>query len=198
MKRSIPTHVGFTWKRECLCLQRLVHPHARGVYFPINRLCARARGPSPRTWGLLSGLRAARLLGRSIPTHVGFTMDEIKTEINDAVHPHARGVSAGADRSGTKYSGPSPSTWGLRVGILPAPRRFRSIPTHVGFTASCRSARYAFSVHPHARGVYDMCQGVSCPHLRSIPTHVGFTPPTPAILPKTTVHPHARGVYSSW
>ena len=72
--RFIPTYVGFTlptfWSRP----RKKVHPHARGVY-QLSRDEELAQfGPSPRTWGLRMDIAAHMETGRSIPTHVGFTM----------------------------------------------------------------------------------------------------------------------------
>ena len=50
--RSIPTCVGFTEKLEILVGKVAVHPHVRGVYGSPRSLPVKARGPSPRAWGL--------------------------------------------------------------------------------------------------------------------------------------------------
>ena len=152
-------------------------------------------GPSPRTWGLRHCRHISVVLVRSIPTHVGFTQDGRAVAASVAVHPHARGVYITLNGAVGNYTGPSPRTWGLRICILPTPRWFRSIPTHVGFTLNTTPPRSGTAVHPHARGVYDQKTGskrnalgpsprtwglrgafLYIPYLRrSIPTHVGFT-----------------------
>ena len=132
--RSIPTHVGFTM----FALEMVVLP----------------AGPSPRTWGLRHCRHISVVLVRSIPTHVGFTQDGRAVAASVAVHPHARGVYITLNGAVGNYTGPSPRTWGLRICILPTPRWFRSIPTHVGFTTKKRGQNGMHSVHPHARGVY--------------------------------------------
>ena len=74
------------------------------------------------------------VIGRFIPTHVGFTRCYGLELLVWAVHPHARGV----------YSGRPSST--------ATPIRF--IPTHVGFTFLRPGSVGRAPVHPHARGVY--------------------------------------------
>ena len=74
IRRSIPTHVGFTWSKRTIGVTSPVHPHARGVYVFIETISMEIVGPSPRTWGLRlpPGGNTGDL--RSIPTHVGFTV----------------------------------------------------------------------------------------------------------------------------
>ena len=90
--RSIPTCVGFT---SCFILtasSTSVHPHVRGVYNSSKRFIEPVSGPSPRAWGL-HGLNVRRaILGRSIPTCVGFTPARPFPKLSAPVHPHVRGV----------------------------------------------------------------------------------------------------------
>ncbi len=53
--RTIPTHVGRTELPFPLKLESPDHPHARGENSFLLRAAFSARGPSPRTWGELSG-----------------------------------------------------------------------------------------------------------------------------------------------
>lgn len=70
-------------------------PHMRGAYLNDNGIVTALDGSSPRTWGLLRGLRTDDLPVRFIPTHVGFTL-------------LAHEVGAGK-------TGSSPRVWGLRT-----------------------------------------------------------------------------------
>ena len=133
--RSIPTHVGFT------------------AYRANSRRTL--SGPSPRTWGLPVRQGHEGAPGRSIPTHVGFTPDWVPAVGGKSVHPHARGVYCTSRMRRVVSLGPSPRTWGLLRIEHKGPIAFRSIPTHVGFTARVFQTRIAVPVHPHARGVYE-------------------------------------------
>ena len=147
-------------------------------------------------WGLLPGVSALGAPGRSIPTHVGFTLGVTPMALSSSVHPHACGVYSNPRWSCCSFCGPSPRMWGLRLLINflalpstgPSPRmwgllmfrrvvavRFWSIPTHVGFTLSVSCYHPLKAVHPHACGVYVGHHVHRPPDRRSIPTHVGFT-----------------------
>ena len=152
-------------------------------------------GPSPRTWGLRWRGSSGPPSGRSIPTHVGFTPVDREAPGWLPVHPHARGVYCAVFPPGLAPGGPSPRTWGLHdpLGVLGV--LFRSIPTHVGFTAETAFVSACCTVHPHARGVYSAA-------LIFLPKGDGPSPRTWG-LPLCSlfshvmiaVHPHARGVY---
>ena len=195
LHRSIPTHVGFTDLHTANSPLVSVHPHARGVYVEHNASKIRHGGPSPRTWGLRPKNGVKTECTRSIPTHVGFTRKRCVPHNPPTVHPHARGVYYCIGGLIGSDTGPSPRTWGLRVSRLMWLFWIRSIPTHVGFTAIPQIIAEIGTVHPHARGVYELCHcrwsytsGPSprtwgllgylpfrASWLRSIPTHVGFT-----------------------
>ena len=173
--RSIPTYVGFT--RCWLQSKRAqpVHPHIRGVYWSKIARRISIFGPSPHTWGLLSETNLLLVQNRSIPTYVGFTLLVENGGLDEAVHPHIRGV------------------FGQQVGnrVFVA----RSIPTYVGFSKFQSGACWYMPVHPHIRGVFAVCfmpqrsEGGPSPHTwgflpslhpsktvtRSIPTYVGFS-----------------------
>ena len=175
VRRSIPTHVGFTSQDHPSTFTFTVHPHARGVYVHrpeqaapavrsipthvgftavISCIMSRPNGPSPRTWGLRGhGVPTPRHL-RSIPTHVGFTPCLYRVRRVSSVHPHARGVYAITMLPSVSETGPSPRTWGLLESILADDVDTRSIPTHVGFTQPTNPGPDDKPVHPHARGVY--------------------------------------------
>ena len=132
-------------------------------------------GPSPRAWGLQGGGGGAHRRGRSIPTCVGFT-------VNDNIARICK-------------DGPSPRAWGLPLCQSCRRNSVRSIPTCVGFTPLSLWKHRRYTVHPHVRGVYvarrkpPRCRcGPSprawglrkvkwsiCSAGRSIPTCVGFT-----------------------
>ena len=154
-RRSIPTHVGFTIRPHRHYQIPSVHPHARGVYWSSNSASIPICGPSPRTWGLRPLHARHVALGRSIPTHVGFTQKSESDKDAFAVHPHARGVYV-PDVHGSAFL-------------------LRSIPTHVGFTAlPSRRRVWHFGPSPRTWGLPSACPGHK-PSFRSIPTHVGFT-----------------------
>ena len=67
------------------------HPHARGENASSFTTFLAIRGPSPRTWGELRSEGVGFLAKRTIPTHVGRTVQGLTKYSADADHPHARG-----------------------------------------------------------------------------------------------------------
>ena len=51
------------------------HPHACGEHLRVKPILHSFNGPSPRMWGARRGNRFARRRDRTIPTHVGSTLD---------------------------------------------------------------------------------------------------------------------------
>src|SRR5690606_22193037 len=110
------------------------HPHVRGARSAGASSVVAMRGPSPRAWGSPGAPPRRLLVGRSIPTCVGFT-------------PPPTGGRRG-------HGGPSPRAWGSRrVGGVELAHG-RSIPTCVGFTRRRPPRGRCGSVHPHVRGVH--------------------------------------------
>src|SRR5262249_12519035 len=72
-RRFTPTHVGNTWGHQISKPTLLVHPHARGEHWPINRPAFVGFGSPPRTWGTQPHCRITSPLNRFTPTHVGNT-----------------------------------------------------------------------------------------------------------------------------
>ena len=133
-------------------------------------------GPSPHTWGLLSETNLLLVQNRSIPTYVGFTLLVENGGLDEAVHPHIRGVFVHAPH--------------LKGGVQ------RSIPTYVGFSSAMASKSGRVTVHPHIRGVFGQQVGNRVFVARSIPTYVGFSKFQSGACWYMPVHPHIRGVFA--
>ena len=194
-----------------------VHPHACGEYECLNENYSLTDGSSPRMWGILLPQLCFALQSRFIPTHVGNTPTNLKTELVMTVHPHACG-EYGCPRI-PRYSrfGSSPRMWGIHINHLTWGEAFRFIPTHVGNTNGQQVMGGQRTVHPHACGEYYMDKSGgnqsrgSSPRMwgiqrarkighgaaRFIPTHVGNTRTPAHNILLLTVHPHACGEYSS-
>ena len=71
--RTIPTRVGSTMGLEVSGFLHADHPRAGGEHVVGSRCLRDDGGPSPRGWGALSKVSAARLSERTIPTRVGST-----------------------------------------------------------------------------------------------------------------------------
>jgi len=111
------------------------HPHARGENTVSEMLECGHRGPSPRTWGKRFPRDEKRIQERTIPTHVGKTLQRPRLPLSVSDHPHARGENSPTKTSGHRAHGPSPRTWGKRADDRGAARFTRTIPTHVGKTS---------------------------------------------------------------
>src|ERR1019366_4465123 len=72
--RTIPTHVGRTYRLNMAGRLATDHPHARGENVCGRSPHANGGGPSPRTWGEPVPQCTLRRTVRTIPTHVGRTM----------------------------------------------------------------------------------------------------------------------------
>ncbi len=128
-------------------------------------------------------------------------------------HPHARGENSVAIRFCGLGTGPSPRTWGEPPVGDHSDQRRRTIPTHVGRTATTRAAKRSPPDHPHARGENTpfrqwrargpgpsprtwgerQLNGQVVANRRTIPTHVGRTCNSLAAPLTHPDHPHARG-----
>ena len=135
-----------------------------------------------------------------------------------AVHPHVRGVHAGAVEHSIVQGGSSPRAWGSFLADLIIIQDYRFIPTCVGFIQQPKPKSDGNPVHPHVRGVHGggLCLTKhfigSSPRawgsllvmigkkklLRFIPTCVGFMSHTQPIPLAQPVHPHVRGVHTCW
>src|SRR5271157_173996 len=150
---------------------------------------------------------------RTIPTHVGRTTANSISDSPRSDHPHARGENFPCHRLFQYGAGPSPRTWGEPIEMQPIRDSIRTIPTHVGRTASAPAQQIDCPDHPHARGenvakvlVHAMRFGPSprtwgernlrdqyWQRARTIPTHVGRTGDPTVSRPAGPDHPHARG-----
>ena len=214
--RSIPTYVGFSLYVSCPSARKAVHPHIRGVFFRLSTPAKPSPGPSPHTWGFLSVTVETESKARSIPTYVGFSPAFLPVGGRWSVHPHIRGVFVPSFSHATRKVGPSPHTWGFRLGLLDYSVPDRSIPTYVGFSPRRHCMQSGLPVHPHIRGVFNTTHRPSSsacgpsPHTwgfrwksrecikksRSIPTYVGFSSIKKDRARTDTVHPHIRGVFA--
>ena len=130
--RTIPTHVGRTAEIFSQPDRASDHPHARGENMARFGNRSALPGPSPRTWGE--------------------RRDSRSRWSRNSDHPHARGENPLIMASAAVNCGPSPRTWGEHDPIpIPTSTR-RTIPTHVGRTATSALTERAVSDHPHARG----------------------------------------------
>ena len=112
-----------------------VHPHSRGVYFPLGLEVGLPGGSSPLAWGI----HKQRCLA-NLPV---------------TVHPHSRGVYLQIIYAPSRRSGSSPLAWGILYlwllttvddSVHPHSRGVYFINSHNNFTSQ--------TVHPHSRGVY--------------------------------------------
>jgi len=134
--RTIPTHVGRTGGWGRLLRQAADHPHARGENARPFMIASGSRGPSPRTWGELDLQHGQDVQIRTIPTHVGRTSSGQSGSQRTTDHPHARGENRKTTTRDAAEDGPSPRTWGELAGDPGRTLRGRTIPTHVGRTAT--------------------------------------------------------------
>ncbi len=213
MQRFIPTRVGNTPGHHRSRGPGAVHPHARGEHGIVFDGTRPGTGSSPRAWGTLLWVIAARSSRRFIPTRVGNTPECRPPAPPRAVHPHARGEHRLPGPRRFDGSGSSPRAWGT-LGPLPYlrwPGRF--IPTRVGNTSTSRMRPDGPLVHPHARGEHEeaidesQLRCGSSPRAwgtparahvdvvgnRFIPTRVGNTDADGISRARSSVHPHARG-----
>ncbi len=112
LRRFIPTHVGNTSKRFGRKTSATVHPHACGEHLWCLTARTLERGSSPRMWGTLPIVRAAVLVERFIPTHVGNTAAAWAPAPPSTVHPHACGEHSTWRPPAAATPGSSPRMWG--------------------------------------------------------------------------------------
>ena len=177
----------------------------------------KARGSSPRVWGLRATDKGNRVLFRFIPTCVGFTFFCFFHIGNTSVHPHVCGVygctpfehlfvfrfiptcvgfTHTTQRCASSFTGSSPRVWGLHFAPLHPRKQPRFIPTCVGFTLSRRDKMVEITgSSPRVWGLRlsKFFDGVQ--H-RFIPTCVGFTDIPWTVMRRLSVHPHVCGVYA--
>ena len=172
-------------------------------------------GSPPRTWGIRSRETARPEHAWFTPTHVGNTDADLQYPHCPAVHPHARGEYWWRVTGRLIIRGSPPRTWGIQLLMFPVRRLLRFTPTHVGNTSRPTRSWSAFTVHPHARGEYQLerwdvsdcggspprtwgirfpCRYRDC-RTRFTPTHVGNTSLYCSQKCHRAVHPHARGEY---
>ena len=213
----IPTHVGNTSPRASSPTTRWDHPHACGEHPKISLARLWNSGSSPRMWGTLLDLSAARPPIGIIPTHVGNTRRSWKPTMAGRDHPHACGEHTPSAKTLTSLPGSSPRMWGTRNN-----RRHRGIaegiiPTHVGNTEHKAVVVDDAGDHPHACGEHGMTDNGakklrgSSPRMWGtpsklrldihrqgiIPTHVGNTAALRHQAGNGRDHPHACGEHKA-
>ena len=194
-----------------------VHPHIRGVYVSFSLATSTLSGSSPHTWGIPSCYAKLCSGNRFIPTYVGYTWMRVSRMPPGTVHPHIRGVYKSSLGNREAVFGSSPHTWGIRGVTMRTVRRWRFIPTYVGYTGGDHAHSKTLAVHPHTRGAYTgSSRNVnskigSSPHTwgiqhavgrravleRFIPTYVGHAYNRTRLYIFNPVHPHIRGAYGS-
>ncbi len=132
--RAIPTRVGTTGRVRLYGLRPPGHPHACGDYTARAPIGLRARGPSPRVWGLPTPRCPTLPMGRAIPTRVGTTSINLWPSFKPSGHPHACGDYCISSVTSLVDNGPSPRVWGLRGLQTGLSGQHRAIPTRVGTT----------------------------------------------------------------
>jgi len=195
--RFIPTCVGNTDEILKALLKVTVHPHVCGEYLGTMNANGRARGSSPRVWGIrcssccsswslrfiptcvgnTSSSHDASARIRFIPTCVGNTNQRRTFPCLPSVHPHVCGEYVSSPTDHRIQPGSSPRVWGIRA-----------------LQIEIDEAR---AVHPHVCGEYfgglDLVlrRGGSSPRVWGIRrVHApGTTVPA--------VHPHVCGEYAS-
>ena len=134
--RFTPTRVGKTLDfigRRGACA---VHPHTRGEDVLIGPQSGGPSGSPPHAWGRPSGDKAACIRRRFTPTRVGKTVQHVRDEVREAVHPHTRGEDPMRYVCIVMAVGSPPHAWG-RLRRLDAPRSLaRFTPTRVGKTTT--------------------------------------------------------------
>ncbi len=190
-----------------------VHPHAGGEIQLVVKGRHLESGPSPRGWGNLLRLLFDLWVNRSIPTRVGKSGCEVRSDQADSVHPHAGGEIISQNSSNSHSCGPSPRGWGNHFQPRCRACASRSIPTRVGKSPRGFLRGAGRAVHPHAGGEIPEPQmsmnvppgpsprgwgnpdysGAIPPTSRSIPTRVGKSCRHQAHPYPRTVHPHAGG-----
>ena len=191
--RFTPTPVGNTASCVHPSSHHPVHPHACGEYRTLPASCSLLSGSPPRLWGIRNPWGTALPIPRFTPTPVGNTPPRNQQSQGYAVHPHACGEYACADRHCASGRGSPPRLWGIPnfAHVLAFP--FRFTPTPVGNTLGRGCSPSSASVHPHACGEYGFNSVDRAP--QNTPTPVGNT--VRALRPRSsiTVHPHACGEY---
>ena len=158
-------------------------------------------------------LRQAGPRRRTIPTHVGRTVEGGRFCGHGADHPHARGENVSCQGAMSPCAGPSPRTWGEPIHQASSRSWMRTIPTHVGRTSGGNRPPRDRPDHPHARGENAVRPSIRSSNHgpsprtwgelaaqmaarsaeRTIPTHVGRTRLNLCRALPGTDHPHARG-----
>ena len=150
--RTIPTRVGRTRWQQSPARWQSDHPHACGENSGNCRVLTCSAGPSPRVWGEPPSFGKSHAVRRTIPTRVGRTYRSVLPLKNISDHPHACGENLFLRSSGKSANGPSPRVWGELQNLQKISRFIRTIPTRVGRTSNCATARCPPSDHPHACG----------------------------------------------
>ncbi len=212
-RRTIPTRVGRTTRREGRRVWITDHPHAGGENSLPNPHPPLGGGPSPRGWGERCALPKEGVGSRTIPTRVGRTCVGVGHARSQADHPHAGGENEPTRKKFSHSPGPSPRGWGEHPKPFRCDAPHRTIPTRVGRTIESGVFMAGGADHPHAGGENGQQRGAAGPvcgpsprgwgerprprhqqwRWRTIPTRVGRT-----VFPAFRClgipdHPHAGG-----
>ncbi len=195
--RFIPARAGNTIQAAILTLIEAVHPRSRGEHPAVDKDSAPSAGSSPLARGTRS--RFASLLPplRFIPARAGNTCEDLRPDVDWAVHPRSRGEHALTLFSTFCDGGSSPLARGTRCRGLACGRGRRFIPARAGNTGSvmitlggfCGSSPLARGTHRHV-AINRFCR-------RFIPARAGNTSPRSPPPRASPVHPRSRGEHKS-
>ena len=174
--RTIPTHVGRTWRDlPESCFVRTIPTHVGRTGAPRSGFQSQA-GPSPRTWGeqRFDTTRAANRPDHPHARGENVSMFDDACR-RDPDHPHARGENSAKTGGCSCDFGPSPRTWG-------EPDTCRRTASHDADHPHARGENrhvelYQTAIHgPSPRTWGERSRSRTCYVVsRTIPTHVGRT-----------------------
>ena len=139
--RNIPTPVGKTVCKALTAFLFWKHPHARGEDFDYACFLRVNRETSPRPWGRHRQVAKVSSYARNIPTPVGKTATDRKTEDFFKKHPHARGEDRSVTTRARCITETSPRPWGRQQRLRCLDPFSGNIPTPVGKTILLRRKR---------------------------------------------------------
>ena len=215
-RRIIPALAGNTWASSLSLPPNRDHPRSRGEYKHNDLVTLMQNGSSPLSRGIRAGRMDSDRSGGIIPALAGNTMARAGLHPGAVDHPRSRGEYFTRATSGTRRSGSSPLSRGIRRPKAYVERRVGIIPALAGNTIAFLKAVSTKPDHPRSRGEYLMvmlrsfCVGGSSPlsrgillqtsarphHGRIIPALAGNTHAAVQYSAPRTDHPRSRGEYS--